>query len=203
MNDMTKLKPRACAPAPRIGDALLIVDVQRDFLPGGALAVPNGERVVAPLNRWAARFAELELPVFASCDWHPADHCSFTAQRGPWPPHCVADSYGARFAEDLRLPRGAAVIHKGTAPHFEAYSAFTATGLAARLRGLGVRRLFVGGLATDYCVKQTVLDALTLGFDVVLLNDAIAAVDLEPGAGARAIKVMEAAGAVPADAAVA
>jgi nicotinamidase/pyrazinamidase len=198
VNEMTRLNQDGATLAPRKGDALLLVDVQRDFVPGGALPVPGGDRIVAPLNRWSERFAELGLPVFASFDWHPADHCSFRAQGGPWPPHCVKGSDGARFAAGLRIPYGTEVIYKGTARHLEAYSAFAGTGLAGRLHELGVRRLYIGGLATDWCVKRTVLDALALGFEVVLLTDAIAAVDVEPGAGARAIEAMKEAGAVEA-----
>ncbi|MDI6748774.1 MAG: isochorismatase family protein [Rhodocyclaceae bacterium] len=178
-------------------DALLIVDVQNDFLPGGALAVPAGDAVIAPLNRWIERFRAAGLPIIASRDWHPVDHCSFAPQGGPWPPHCIAGSAGAAFAAALALPDDAWVISKATTKDAEAYSAFAGTDLDARLQGRGIRRLFVGGLATDYCVKNTVLDALRLGYAVRLLTDAIRAVDVRPGDGERALAEMAAAGAEP------
>ena len=191
---------QASAPAPRV-DALLLVDVQRDFLPGGSLAVPQGDRVVAPLNRCIAAFAAQGCPVFASRDWHPADHCSFLAQGGPWPVHCVAGSPGAAFADGLRLPPCAQVISKATSAEQDLYSAFGGTDLLQRLRAASVTRLVVGGLATDYCVLQTVLDACDAGFQVVVLRDAIAAVDVQPGDGKRATARMQAAGARIADSA--
>lgn len=180
---------------PRAGDALLVVDVQIDFLPGGSLAVPGGDAVLAPLNDWIARFAALPLPVFATRDWHPPKHCSFHEQGGIWPPHCVADTPGAGFAAALALPAGARIVSKATQPEVDAYSGFGGTDLDAQLRQAGVDRLFVGGLATDYCVRNTVDDALRLGYRVMLLVDAIRAVDVRPGDGTRAIAAMIAAGA--------
>lgn len=177
------------------GDALLAVDVQRDFLAGGALAVPDGDAVVAPLNRMIERFHAAALPVIASRDWHPLSHCSFKPQGGPWPPHCVADTAGAQFATALRLPRDAIVVSKGTSLDRDAYSAFDGTELATRLRSLGVRRLIVGGLATDYCVQASVLDARRSGFEVVVLEDAIRAVDAAAGDSDRALERMRRAGA--------
>jgi nicotinamidase/pyrazinamidase len=179
------------------GDALILVDVQNDFLPGGALAVPRGDEVLATLKGWIARFRAAGLPVFATRDWHPADHCSFAAQGGPWPPHCVAQTPGAAFAAVLALPGAARMISKATTPDKDAYSGFAGTTLHAELQALGVRRLLVGGLATDYCVLNTVQDALSLGYAVVLLLDAIRAVDVAPGDGERAIAAMLAAGAIP------
>ena len=181
--------------APGPGDALLLVDVQHDFLPGGALGVPQGDRVLAPLNRCLAAFTRQGLPVFATCDWHPATHCSFGERGGPWPPHCVADSTGAAFPRTLALPGSATIVSKGTEAAQEAYSGFAGTDLAERLKAAGVRRLFVGGLATDYCVKSTVLDARALGFDVVVLRDAIAAVNVQPADGEQALGAMAQAGA--------
>lgn len=178
------------------GDALLIVDVQRDFLPGGALAVPGGDAVVPVLNRYIAQAQRSGSPVIASRDWHPEDHCSFHAQGGPWPPHCVEATPGAELAPDLRLPPGALIFNKGTCPEAEAYSAFSGTALAANLRRLGVRRLVVGGLATDYCVLSTVRDALHGGFEVFVLEDAVRAVDASPGDGDKALREMREAGAV-------
>lgn len=177
-------------------DALLIVDVQNDFLPGGALGVPGGDAIVARLNRCIACFSERGLPVIATRDWHPADHCSFGSRGGPWPPHCIAGTAGAAFAADLRLPSDARIVSKATKPDEEAYSGFSATDLDRRLRAQRIRRLFVGGLATDYCVLSTVRDARALGYDVVLLCDAIRAVDAQPGDGARAEHEMLRLGAI-------
>lgn len=178
------------------GDTLLIVDVQRDFLPGGALGVPRGEEVVPILNRYIRLFAAHGLPIVLSRDWHPADHCSFQAQGGPWPAHCIAGSPGADFASDLAVPDQAIVISKAVTADEEAYSAFQHTGLGAQLQALGRQRLHVGGLATDYCVRASVIDALQQGFAVLLLRDAIRAVNLHPGDGAAAERAMIAAGAI-------
>jgi len=179
------------------GDALIVVDVQNDFLPGGSLAVPEGDAVVAPLNRYAAAFAAKNLPVYATRDWHPANHCSFRAQGGPWPPHCVADTAGAAFAPGLKLPARTTVISKATAADKDAYSGFEGTDLDARLRAQGVKRVFVGGLATDYCVLNTVRDARKLGYDVLLLTDAVRAVNVKPGDGQDAEAEMRRLGARP------
>lgn len=179
----------------RNGDALVVVDVQNDFLPGGALAVSRGDEVVPVLNRYVALFREAGLPVYASRDWHPPNHCSFQAQGGPWPAHCVAGGHGASFAPGLSLPGGTAVIDKATRQDEEAYSAFEGTGLAERLREAGIERLLIGGLATDYCVLATVRDALEQGFDVLVLKDAIRAVNVEPGDGEKAEAEMRRLGA--------
>jgi nicotinamidase/pyrazinamidase len=181
---------------PHRGDALVVVDVQNDFLPGGALGISGGDEIIAVLNRYLSIFHALGLPVFATRDWHPPQHCSFTAQGGPWPEHCVADTPGAEFSQDLELPSGTEFIDKATRPDQEAYSTLEGTDLAHRLRDAGVRRLFIGGLATDYCVLNTVRDALRLGFGARVLSDAIRAVDVEPGDGDRAIREMQQLGAV-------
>lgn len=180
---------------PGPGDALLVIDVQNDFLPGGALAVPNGDAVVPPLKRCIAFFHWNRLPVYASRDWHPANHCSFKAQGGPWPPHCVADTAGAAFAAGLELPADAVVISKADTPETDSYSAFGNTDLDSRLKAAGVKRLFVGGLATDYCVLHSVKDALAPGYRVVLLTDAVRAVELHHGDGERALLEMSRLGA--------
>jgi len=184
----------------RTRDALVIVDVQNDFCPGGSLAVPEGDRVVPVLNRYAARFAALNAPVFASRDWHPARTKHFKAYGGIWPPHCVQGTLGAEFHKDLQLPPSAEIVSKGMDPDEDAYSCFQAktpdgTDFATVLRHRGIRRLFVGGLATDYCVKATALDALGAGFEVVILEDGVRAVDLAPSDGAKALEEMGAAGA--------
>lgn len=180
----------------RPGDALLIVDLQNDFLPGGSLAVADGDRVVAPIQGWVARFAAAGAPIFATRDWHPEDHCSFRAAGGPWPPHCVAGTNGAAFAPGLALPAGAVVVAKATRCDADAYSGFAGTDLDRRLREAGASRLFVGGLATDYCVLNTVLDALRLGYAVVVLTACVRAVEVAAGDGERALAAMRAAGAV-------
>jgi nicotinamidase/pyrazinamidase len=180
---------------PAAGDALLVVDVQKDFLPGGALAVAQGDEVVAPLNAAIRAFERAGRPIYASRDWHPANHCSFRARGGPWPPHCVAGTTGADFADELALPPSAVVISKADTPDADAYSAFGGNDLAERLRRQGVRRVVIGGLTTDYCVVNSVLDARAAGFEVVVLADAIRAVNVQPGDEARALEVMRRAGA--------
>lgn len=182
------------------GDALLIVDVQNDFCPGGSLAVPEGDRVVPVLNGYVRAFRQRELPVFASRDWHPPETRHFEAGGGPWPPHCVAGTAGAELHPDLSLPADATVVSKGTDPTDDGYSAFEAEseegrGLAESLRERGVRRLFIGGLATDYCVRASVLDAVRSGFEPVLLLDAVRGIDVEPGDQAAALDEMVRAGA--------
>jgi nicotinamidase/pyrazinamidase len=177
------------------GDALLIVDVQCDFLPGGALAVPDGDAVVPALNRALARAEETAMPVYASRDWHPPNHCSFREQGGPWPSHCVAGSPGAQFAPGLRLTSDTRIVDKARSAEADAYSAFDGTGLAQTLEAEGVRRVVVGGLATDYCVLATVRDALRAGFEVIVLTEAVRAVDVHPGDGEKALAEMRAAGA--------
>jgi nicotinamidase/pyrazinamidase len=162
--------------------------------------VPEGDRVVPILNRYAERFSRCGAPVFASRDWHPVRTKHFKAWGGAWPPHCMQDTSGAAFHPELALPAGTEIVSKGMDPEADAYSCFqaeTAAGLpfAAALGEQGVGRLFVGGLATDYCVRATVLDALKEGYEVVVLEDAVAAVDLTPGDGARALGEMQAAGA--------
>ena len=183
-----------------LGTALLIVDVQSDFCPGGALSVPAGDRVVEPLNRIARRCAEAGVPVLATRDWHPLGTRHFRERGGPWPPHCVQGSPGAEFDPALRLPEGTLVISKGTDPDTDGYSAFEAADadgqdLREILASLGVRRLLIGGLATDYCVRASVLEARRMGLDVVVLADAVAGVDMAPGDSARALDEMERAGA--------
>lgn len=178
-----------------VGDALIVIDVQNDFLEGGALPVPDGDRVIEPLNRYVAAFARHGLIVIATRDWHPPTHCSFREQGGSFPVHCVAGSTGARFPEQLLLPQQCPVVDKAVTPDREDFSGFGADGLQVRLARNGIDRLFVGGLATEYCVLETVLDGLDRGYAVVVLVDAIAAMDRHPGDGARAIERMTAAGA--------
>jgi nicotinamidase/pyrazinamidase len=177
------------------GDALLIIDVQCDFLPGGSLAVPHGDQVVPVLNQVIANFERAGLPIFASRDWHPANHCSFKDAGGLWPPHCIQGTQGATFAPCLRLPPGAAIVSKDVLPDCDTYSAFQQTDLAERLRGRGIERVVTGGLATDYCVLCSVRDALAKGFQVCVLVDAVRAVDVQPRDGERALEEMRRCGA--------
>ena len=170
--------------------ALLAVDVQGDFLPGGSLAVPDGDAVVAPLLAAAERAGM----VVATRDWHPAGHVSFAERGGPWPVHCVAGTAGGALHPDVDRVADL-VVSKGTDTEVDAYSGFDRTPLAAVLRAAGITRVLVGSLATDYCVRATALDALREGFEVVVLRDAVRAVDVQPGDGDRALEEMRAAGA--------
>ena len=181
-------------------DALVVVDLQNDFCPGGALSVRDGDAIVPVVNRYLERFGDAGAPVFLTRDWHPSVTRHFKAFGGVWPPHCVQGTRGAEFHPGLAPPEEAIVVSKGMDPDQDAYSAFQAEDRSARpfpavLAERDVRRLYLGGLATDYCVRATVVDALREGFEVFVLADAIAAVDLEPGDGARAIDEMRGAGA--------
>ncbi|MGH2587766.1 MAG: bifunctional nicotinamidase/pyrazinamidase [Dehalococcoidia bacterium] len=183
--------------------ALIVVDVQNDFCPGGSLEVPDGDRVVAVLNGYAARFAAAQRPVFASRDWHPEHTRHFQEHGGLWPPHCVQGSKGAEFHPNLRLPQGSIVVSKGQRFDDDGFSAFPSTledgrSLAEALRAASVRRLYIGGLATDWCVKATVLDAMAAGFEVTLLLDASCGVNLQPHDAEQAIEEMVRAGATTA-----
>ena len=177
-------------------DALIVTDVQYDFLPGGALGVEDGDRVLPVINRLMPLF---EHVVF-SRDWHPAGHVSFS--RDPefvdksWPEHCVRGTHGAEFHRDLEKPGWALVVSKATDPEKEAYSCFQETGLADELRDRGVERVFVTGLATDYCVKWTVEDAIKSGFDVVVVSDAVAGIDVPEGNVKKAVAELKEQGAV-------
>ena len=174
--------------------ALIVVDVQNDFCPGGSLAVERGDEVVAPLNRLIKEFLARGEPVFKSRDWHPARTKHFAAYGGTWPVHCVQNTRGAEFHPDLLEDPRIRIISKGTGDE-DSYSAFDGTNLADLLRERGVTEVFVGGLATDYCVKNTVLDALREGFKVRALTEAMRAVNLQPGDDARALEEMRRAGA--------
>ncbi len=181
-------------------DALLIVDVQNDFCPGGALAVPDGDEVIPVINEYIRQFADLGAPVFASRDWHPRESKHFMAWGGPWPPHCIQNTPGAAFHPELVLPEDVIIITKGSDPTDDGYSAFEGDdphGLAleASLREHGVERVFVAGLATDYCVRASVLDALENELDVVVLRDAIKGIDVNDGDIDDAMREMKEAGA--------
>jgi nicotinamidase/pyrazinamidase len=172
-------------------DALIIVDLQNDFCPGGALPVPTGHEVILPINpllqhRWLS---------VATRDWHPADHCSFKPRGGPWPPHCVQQTLGAELHPELDATKIKLIIQKGSHPDQEAYSGFQGTGLAHILRDKGVKRVVLCGLATDYCVRATAHDALQEGFEVIVLEDAIRGVEVNTGDCQRTIQELRQAGA--------
>lgn len=179
------------------GDALIIVDVQNDFLAGGSLAVAEGNAVVPVLNRYITCFRAHQLPVLATRDWHSPDHCSFQLQGGLWPPHCIAGSIGAAFPSNLELPAGTTIISKATTQGKDAYSAFTDTQLNALLQSSGIHRLFIGGLATEYCVMNTVKDALRYHYTTFVLKDAVCAINRQPEEGLCALAEMKYLGAIP------
>jgi nicotinamidase/pyrazinamidase len=178
------------------GDALLIVDVQNDFCPDGALGVREGDQVVPILNRWIDEAQRHNIPIFATRDWHPAGHVSFSERGGPWPPHCVQGTSGAAFHPDLRLPADVQIINKGYELDRDSYSAFGGTKLHEKLRAAGVKRIWIGGLAQDYCVRETSLDAIREGFQVHVIVDATRAVNVDPDDGGRALEDMRRAGAI-------
>jgi Amidases related to nicotinamidase len=178
----------------RAGDALLIVDVQNDFCPGGALPISQGDSIIPRLNGWIAAATATGIPVYASRDWHPTPHPSFHEHDGPWPPHCIQDTRGAAFHPHLHLTADTIVVSKGTRFDEDQNSAFHHTGLAAHLRRRGIRRLWLSGLALDVCVLATALDARREGFDVHLLADCCRPVTTE--GGAEAIHAMRRAGVV-------
>jgi len=174
--------------------ALVVVDLQNDFCPGGALPVENGDKVVPVLNKYIEKFRKAGAPILFTRDWHPPDHSSFKAQGGPWPPHCVQNSEGAKFRNDLLIPPEGEIVSKADKKD-EAYSFFQETDLAQKLKERGIKRLLVGGLATDYCVKETVLDGLKYGFEVFVLDDASKGVNVNPGDSDNALHLMVAKGA--------
>ncbi len=176
----------------RAGDALLVVDVQNDFCPGGSLAIEHGDKVVPVLNEWMAAAEEAGIPVYATRDWHPHGHPGFKEEGGDWPVHCVQDTEGAAFHPDLRLPDDALVVTKGTRFDQDQYSAFDETGLHARLQKDGIRRIWTGGLAQDVCVCASALDARKLGYEVALIPGASFPVTRE--GGVEALEKMRAGG---------
>jgi nicotinamidase/pyrazinamidase len=188
-------------PSFEAGDGLLLVDPQNDFCPGGSLPVADGDRVMPVLSAWAAAADRQGIPIFISRDWHPRRTTHFKEFGGVWPPHCVIGTHGAKFHPDLQLPAGARVVSKGMGDNEDAYSAFQARDdsgklLATLLENSGVRHLFIGGLATDYCVKSSALDGLANGFGVTLVPDGMRPVNLQPSDGDRALAEMRAAGAI-------
>jgi nicotinamidase/pyrazinamidase len=191
--DMNRFKQQAWQP--QSDDALLIIDAQNDFLPGGSLSVPQGNNIIPKLNEYIQISMMHQLSIYATRDWHPTQHCSFHSQGGKWPIHCVAGTHGAEFPSTLKLPSSAVIVSKATTPEKDAYSGFQQTDLDSSLRIAGVKRLLIGGLATDFCVLNTVRDAVKLGYHVFLLIDAIRAIDAQPGDELRALDEMNSIGA--------
>jgi nicotinamidase/pyrazinamidase len=173
---------------------LVVVDVQNDFCPGGALSVSEGDKVVPILNKYVEKFRDAGAAIIFTRDWHPPDHSSFKSQGGPWPPHCVQQSEGAKFHKELVVPPRAEIVSKADKKD-DAYSFFQGTDLARELHQRGIERIFVGGLATDYCVKETVLDGLKNDFEVYHLDDASRGVNVHPGDSELALDQMVAQGA--------
>lgn len=171
--------------------ALLIVDMQNDFMPDGSLAIPTGDEIIPVINRLSDRFPF----VLASQDWHPINHISFQEQGGPWPPHCVQKSKGADFHPDLNQSKISLIQRKGYLPQREQYSAFDQTGLAEMLKCRGIKRLYISGVATDYCVKMSTLGALEGGLETTVILDAIKGVEVTPGDVEKALETMKQAGA--------
>jgi len=176
------------------GDGLLLVDIQKDFCPGGALPIEEGDRIVPVLNGWIEEAREKGFPIYASRDWHPLHHMSFKEQGGPWPPHCIQDTEGAEFHPDLNLPDTAIKITKGVRFDQDQNSVFDQTGLAVQLKRDRVGRLWVGGLAQDVCVLASVLDGRKAGFQIYVIEQATRPVTVE--AGRQALEEMKDAGAV-------
>ncbi|HID80545.1 MAG TPA: nicotinamidase [Ignisphaera sp.] len=177
-------------------DALIIVDMQRDFMPGGALPVPEADTIVPIINRYIQIFESRGATVVATRDWHPVNHISFTTRGGPWPPHCIQGTSGAEFHPDLALPESTVIVSKATDPDKEAYSGFDGTNLNNILRERGVNRIFVCGVATNYCVKATAIDGIKLGYTVIVLLDAVKGIDIPPGSVDMALNEMLDAGII-------
>jgi nicotinamidase/pyrazinamidase len=175
--------------------ALIVVDIQRDFCPGGALPVTDGDKIIPVVNELVRAFEKAGLPVFFTRDWHPRNHISFRERGGPWPPHCVQNTPGASFHPSLAVPADARVIDKGTLQGEDAYSGFQGTDLAHELHDLHVKEIYVAGLATDYCVKNTVLDGAAKGFDTCVIADCVKGVNLKRTDSADALRTMLSRGA--------
>lgn len=175
--------------------ALIVVDIQRDFCPGGALPVTDGDKIIPAVNELVRAFEKASLPVFFTRDWHPKNHVSFKANGGPWPPHCVRNTPGASFHPSLAVPKGAEVVDKGILQAEDAYSGFEGTDLAHRLHDLHVKQIYVAGLATDYCVKNTVVDGAAKGFETYVVSDCVKGVNLKPTDSASAFRAMLSRGA--------
>jgi nicotinamidase/pyrazinamidase len=182
--------------SPGAKQALIVVDIQRDFCPGGALPVTDGDKIIPAVNELVHVFEKAGLPVFFTRDWHPRNHVSFKAYGGPWPPHCIQNTPGASFHPSLAIPSEAKVIDKGTLQAEDAYSGFQGTDLAHKLRDLHVKQIYVAGLATDYCVKNTVLDGAAKGFETYVITDCVKGVNVKRTDSANALGTMLSQGAV-------
>jgi nicotinamidase/pyrazinamidase len=178
------------------GDALIIIHMQNDFLPGGSLPVQMGDTIIPVINRYLMLFHDHGLPIFATRDWHPSGHCSFQQQGGPWPPHCIATTTGAAFHSDIEFPINTQVISTATTREKDTYSSFTDTQFHALLQASGIRRLFFGGVATEYCVFNTVKDALLLHYTTFVLEDAVRPINVKPDDGLHALEEMKHLGAM-------
>lgn len=168
-------------------EALIVVDMQRDFMPGGALPVPEGDSIIPRCNEYIRMFGEKGALIVATRDWHPENHISFRERGGPWPKHCVQNTPGAEFVVDL--PEDAVIVSKAQEPDREAYSGFEGTELAAILKEKGIKRVYICGVATEYCVKATALDAVKHGFETYLLLDAVKGIN--PEDEEKALKELE------------
>ncbi len=177
-------------------DAVIAVDLQKDFCPGGSLAVAEAPRVIEVMNRWIDAAVDADAAVVLSRDWHPPGHCSFRQQGGPWPVHCLKGTAGAEFHDKVHVPDRAIIWNKAIHVDRECYSDFGEGHLAELLRDKGVERLWIGGLTTEYCVRATVLDARALGFETHVIVPGIRSVDVNEGDGDRAIEQMGDAGAI-------
>jgi len=175
--------------------ALLLIDLQKDFMPAGAMAVPSADQIIPLANRYIKSFSQHQRPIIATRDWHPPNHCSFKEQGGPWPPHCIAGTPGAEFADELELPDNLWLVSKGTDPEHESYSGFDHNDLAKQLSAQGIKHLLVGGVATDYCILHSVNDALRQGFAVTILQNMVKAVNVQYGDGKNALALMQEKGA--------
>jgi len=183
-------------------DALIVVDMQNDFMPGGALPVPNALSIIPVINEYIRVFEEAGALIVFTRDWHPLNHISFRSRGGPWPPHCVQNTPGAELHKDLRIPRSAIIISKAFKEDEEAYSGFKGVDLVSGkdmntvLKERRVKRVFISGVATEYCVKATTLDAVDLGYQVFLLLDAIKGINQPPGSEEQAVNEMLSKGVV-------
>ncbi len=194
-------KPQSNALRPDSASVLLLVHLQNDLCPGGAVPVSGGDQVIPVANVWVRVFAGQGYGVVATRDWHPSNHCSFQEQGGPCPSHCVQGSFGAQFHSALHLPPGTLIVSGGTHPKQDASSGFEGTALDERLEDMGARTVYVIGLATETCVQHTVLEACRRGFRVAVIGDGVRGMNVKPGDADRALATMQEAGAVVAQSA--